>query len=110
VRGVGDEPSLGVERTLEALEQPVDRVRELSEFVARSLHRQPLVAVDLRHLPGGGGHRPQGCQHPPAHDPAERAGHDRHDRERDARLDHELVQVRDALRRADGEDHLLARR
>ena len=109
VRGVGDEPPLGVERAFEATQKAIDRVGELPELVLRSLHREPFVQIGFGYLLGGGGHRAQRRQHASGHDPAERGGYERHDRERDARLDHELMEIRDALDRTDAQDHAATR-
>ena len=59
VRGVCDEPSLGVKRRLQAFQQPVDRVGEQPQLIARARHREPLVQVRLRDPLGGRGDRPQ---------------------------------------------------
>ena len=59
VRGVGDEPSLRVKRRLQAFQQPVDRVGEQAQLIARTRHREPLVQVRIRDPLGGRGDRPQ---------------------------------------------------
>ena len=97
VRGVGDEPPLRFERGLEAREQLVDRVRELPQLIARAEEREPLVQALLGDPPGPGGDRPQRCQHPAGDHPAQRDRERGHRRQRDRRLDQQLVQINAVL-------------
>jgi len=91
VGGVGDEPSLGVERHLEAGEKPVDGVAEVPELVVRAGERETLVQVALGDLTGGGGHHPERPQDPPRGEPAEQHGRPHDGDDDDARNDEELA-------------------
>jgi hypothetical protein len=104
VRGVGDEPPLGVEGTLQAPEERVDRLSEPAELVVGAAQGEPLMQVRLGDPLGGVGDRPQWAEDPAGDHPPEGTGDERHHSERDARLDHELVQVRDALEGPGGDD------
>ena len=63
VRCVRGESPLRLERSLEALQQPVDRVRELGELITRTRQREPLIKVLLGDPAGRRGHRAQWPQH-----------------------------------------------
>ena len=91
VRGVGDEPPLRGERTLQPLQQPVDGVGEVLQLVPGTGHGQPLVQAVRRDPPGGHGHLPQRAEHPAGHDPAEHQRDHGHDAQRDRRPDHQAV-------------------
>ena len=43
MRGVCDEPSLRVKRRLQAIQQPVDRIGEQAQLIARTSHRETLA-------------------------------------------------------------------
>ena len=85
VRGVRDEPPLGLERGLQTREQAVDRVAELLQLVVRAGEREPLVEVLLRDLARRRGHRPQRAERAPGHQPAEQDRAERHDPQREHR-------------------------
>jgi hypothetical protein len=68
---VGDEALLRVEGTVRTFQQPVDRVGEIPQLVARSAEGESLVDFAGGDPLDGGVHRPQRAQHPPGHQPAE---------------------------------------
>jgi hypothetical protein len=80
------------------LEQRADRGQRGAEFMRGVGHEPPLAIQRLL----------QGCQHAPGHDPAQTARDDDHDRQRDRRLDLELIQVGNALVLAPEPDRGLA--
>ena len=83
VGGVGDEAALGVERRVEAGEQPVDGVAEVLELVVGAGECEPLVQVALGDLTGGRGHDPERSQYSTSDEPAEQHGRADHgERER----------------------------
>ena len=91
----------GVERSLEPVEQLVDRVGQLSQLVVGAGEVQPLVQ-------GGGGDlsccrrdRPQRPQDPPGHEPTEPQRKRAHHGQCDARRDEQLSPVDAVLARRD---------
>ena len=97
MRGVGDELPLGVERSLQPTQQPVERVAEFPELIARTGQREPGMQVARGDGPGRGRDRAKLAQHPARDQPAEPDRHQGHDRQRDTRLGQQLVQLERAL-------------
>ena len=93
VRGVGDEPALGLERRLQAPEQPVEGVTEFLELVVGSFEREALMEVPLGYAAGPRAHRPDRPQRSSGHQPAEPDRRQRHDRQREPRPGEERVQL-----------------
>ena len=91
VRGVGDEPALGVEGDLQPLQQAVDGVTELLELVLRAVQAEPLVQAVLGDALGRRGHLPDRPQRPPGYQPAERDRYHGHDGQGDQRGDQQLM-------------------
>jgi hypothetical protein len=77
MRGVGDEPTLGLERRFQPRQQVVEGVAELPELVVRSPERQPLAQIAGRDRPGGGGDLAQGTEDAAGDEPAQRHRRDR---------------------------------
>ena len=92
MRCIGDELTLGVEGRLESLEQPVERVPELPQLVVGAGQREPTVQVARGDVARRVRDRAQRPQHTARHEPAEPDRDHGHDRERDRRLDQELMQ------------------
>ena len=97
VGGVGDEPALRVESSLEAGQQAVDGVTEPLELVVGARDREPLVQVLLADALGGHGHGAQRAQHPPGGEPAQGDGQHGRDQQRDPGTGQQLVHVGDPL-------------
>ena len=93
VRGVRDELALGGERRLEAPEQLVERVRELAELVVGAFEREATVQAVRRDLPRALVDRAQRAQHPARGEPADADREGGHDREGEARLLEQLMQL-----------------
>ena len=93
VRGVRHELTLGLDELLQPREQRVEGVAEFLELVVRAAQCQPLVQVGGGDAAGGGGDRPQRAEHPSCDEPAERHRQHRHDRQRQPRVDEQVVQV-----------------
>ena len=103
VRGVGDELSLRLEGRLEAGEQSVDGGAELLELVVGPFEVEPAVEVAGGDVAGGLGDRAQRAQGAAGDHPAEPEREHGHQRERERRVEEQLVQrrVRLPLRRGE---------
>ncbi len=102
VRGVGDELALRFEGSVEPLEQVIEGVPEFLELVLRAVERQTLVQAGGGDPAGRAGDGPDRSQHPAGDEPAGQQGEYGHDRQRDSRVDQELVRVGSALCGLDG--------
>ena len=71
MRGVGDEPALGLERDLQPFQQAVDGVAKLLQLVLRALNGQPLVQVVLGDALRRRGHLAHRAQRAPGYQPAQ---------------------------------------
>ncbi len=76
MRRVGHESSLADEREIEPVQHVVERVRQLFEFVVRSVEVDPLIEMFLRGASRGAGDLVQRVQDPPADRPSQPAGND----------------------------------
>ena len=97
VRGVGDELALRLERSVEPPEQVIEGVPEFLELVLRAIEGQALVQAGGGDPSGRAGDGPDRSQHPAGDEPASEEGEYGHDRQRDSRLDQQLVRVGSAL-------------
>ena len=76
VARVGHEAALAVEGGGQAVEHPVDGVREVAQLVLGAAHLDPLVHPLLRDAPGEPGHPPQRRQRAARDEVAERGRED----------------------------------
>ena len=104
VAGVRDEAALAVERGLQPVEHPVERVGELAQLVARAGHRDPLPQPLLSDAAREAGHTAERRERLAGHQVAERRRDQQHAAEREQVLRVELREraVREALRAGSG--------
>ena len=80
VRGVGDEVTLRLERSVEPPKQVIEGVPEFLELVLRAVEGQTLVQTGGRDPSGRAGDGPDRSQHPAGNEPAGQDGEYGHDR------------------------------
>ena len=102
VRGVRDELTLRLERSVEPPEQVIEGVPEFLELVLRAVEGQALVQTGGGDPSGRAGDGPDRSQHPAGNEPAGQEGEYGHDGQSDSRVDQKLVRVGSALCGLDG--------